>query len=139
LETLADNGLGIEPIDPDHPAIADLRGRYFAHFGLRDKSLSTGVTWFAATEDARPVVVFAVGIRPDGGLEGCEFYVEPSRAGLRAAYAVLALFRMLIDGGTFPYGIVSTYAKNKPMHRRLREVFGVDGPCSMTFGYSREN
>jgi len=134
VETIAD--FDVRTLDAADPNIARLRGRYFAHFHLEDKLASSGVAWFGVFRRERLALVFALGQKPDGGIEGTDFYAEPNRDGLAAVYAVLAFFRKLIDARVWPYGLVSTYAKNHAMHRRIQRVFGVDGPCSMTFSYA---
>jgi hypothetical protein len=129
----------VEQISADHPAVTTLRTRYLLHFGLKaDRALSSGVTWYAVYENAPRValaLVFAVGIRDDGGLEGSDLYMQPTRAGVAACYYILRSFRTFIDAKIFPYGVVSTAARNKAMHRRIARAFGVTEPCTVTFAY----
>jgi hypothetical protein len=122
------NEFDVRQISPNHSAIDRLRNAYLRHFGLSGEEKSSGVTWFGVFADNELALVFAGGLHPDGGFEGTDLYMSPTRVGIRAAYDILKKFREFVDAGVFPYAKVSTYTGNHAMARRLRAVYGVDAP-----------
>lgn len=121
-----------------HPAVRNLRGRYFKKFGLPWDEPNPSLAWFGVFRDTGSedcLIVFSMGIRADGGIEGTDFYAQPSRAGVAAAEWVLQMGKLFVDHGIFPYGAVWILGKNKVMQRRIERIFGLDSPRSVMYAY----
>jgi hypothetical protein len=122
----------------DEPVVVDLLARFLRKHHLPMETRPAAINWFCLERDGKIAVVFGLGMHPNGGIEGTDFYAEPSRDGVQACYEVLRFFKAIIDRGLLPYAVTSTFAKNTAMRRRFERVFGMDGPSSVVYYYKSE-
>lgn len=121
----------------DDPTAKALLYRFLDKHGLPHDTRPAAINWFALSNSNGIAVVFGLGLREDGGVEGTDFYADSTRDGVRAVYEVLSFFKLQIDAGRIPYAVASTFAKNTTMRRRFERVFGMNGPASVVYLYGK--
>jgi hypothetical protein len=125
----------VKIIQSSDSAVRVMRSRFFANYGLKEDAPNPNLKWFAVLNDTTCLVIFALGQREDGGVEGTDFYVLPTREGVIAARWTLAMGVKLIDLKIAPYFYVWVLGKNKVMRRRVEAAFGVTEPRTCLYAY----
>jgi hypothetical protein len=133
------SNFSIEPVPSDDATVRTLLGEYLRRFRLPESTApATNTSWFAVYEEGGDFcLAFAGGLDRAGGFVGTDFYVVPSRAGVRAVYWVLENYKQMLDCGVWPYAIVSVLTQNKVMRRRIEKVFGIPGPTTVSYTYGK--
>ncbi len=129
------NEYEVRRIPGDDAAVRIMRARFFAHYNLTLDEPNPALSWFGVFNTRSCLVVFAIGVLKDGGVEGTDFYVLPTKEGARAAAWTLTMARILMDARVAPYFYMWVLGRNLPMRRRLEKVFGITEPRSVLYSY----
>jgi hypothetical protein len=124
-------------VPANDPAVKLLRSRFFAHYNIPEDTPNPNLRWFGVFNKVTCLLVFALGQRADGGVEGTDFYVLPTRDGVKAAEWTLQVSVELINAGVAPYFYMWVLGRNTAMQQRLKKVFQVEGPRSVMFCYGK--
>jgi hypothetical protein len=123
-------------LPPEHPTIVRLRNAYLRRWNLPGDREVPGKRYWGVTVADRIVLVAGYLPRPDNSLEITDFFVIPSRDGVRACYYVLAYLKTSVDAQKVAYVLGATIARNGAMQRRIRTAFGRAGePLTWVYKY----
>ncbi len=129
------SGYECRPITVDHWAVKLLRSKFFQKFNIPEDIPNPNLSWFGIFINNEIQLVFAIGVRSDGGVEGTDFYAAPTREGAKAAAWALFVSTQIIDAGIAPYFYMWVLGNNTAMHKRLERAFKVKGPASVMYKY----
>lgn len=125
----------VAPDDPELDAMIRVtRARY--HLGARDRMTERATKWYGMSYEGR--LVAAVGeLRAHYTLEVTDCYVDGSRAGTAAVYALLLGYYKQLERGEFENLVHTCLFENVEMWQAVVRVTG-DNPYALMFLHQRK-
>jgi hypothetical protein len=127
-------GFELRPLALEDAAVQERLNAFYDRLGLVKPNRSPLQKWVGFFRHGVCALVVCVVVRPDESIELTDYYPAPTRDGVKAGYAGMALLRALVEKKIIPYWIGGIVANNAFGLRHVERFFGIK-PRSMVYVY----